>query len=56
VDNVSLAKILSKLDKRGKHVPANKKSEDTLTAIDDFIQKLPAVKLHYCRTSSNRIK
>jgi len=54
VDNASPAKILSKLDKRGKHVPINKKSEDTLKSIDEFIQKLPAVKSHYCRASSNR--
>ncbi|KAF0706736.1 Uncharacterized protein FWK35_00037535 [Aphis craccivora] len=54
VNNASPDQILSKLDNRGKHVPTNKKSEDTLKAIDEFIQKLPAVKSHYCRASSSR--
>lgn len=45
---------ISKLDQRGKHEPKNKTSDEIMKNIDKFIQKLPAVKSHYCRASSKK--
>lgn len=44
----------SKTDHRGKN-PAHKKiSEEIINIIHTFIQKLPAVPSHYCRSSSTK--
>lgn len=53
IDN-ALSPTTSKIDQRGRHSPKHKKSYDIMKSIDDFIQKLPAVKSHYCRASSNK--
>lgn len=47
-------KSLSKKDGRGKGRPKNKTSDKILSDLDDFIQKLPAMKSHYCRASTNK--
>lgn len=53
VDN-ALSSRISKLDQHGKHVPDNKKSNETKKNVDQFSQKLPAVNSHYCRASSTK--
>jgi len=41
-------------DNRGKGIPKNKTSEDNLRLVNKFIQSLPVVPSHYCRSSSNK--
>lgn len=44
----------SKTDSRGKDCPHNKFNDEIMNNLDTFIQKLPAVKSHYCRASSSK--
>lgn len=41
-------------DKRGKHTPKNKASQDTEKFLRDHILSYPAVESHYCRKSSTK--
>lgn len=41
-------------DKRGKHEPANKLSEEETQVIKIHIEKFPVTESHYCRKTSNR--
>ncbi|CAG9773225.1 unnamed protein product [Ceutorhynchus assimilis] len=41
-------------DRRGKHTPANKLTDDCLQIIRDHILTFPAVESHYCRSSSKK--
>jgi len=51
IDN-ALSPTTSKINQRGRHSLKHKKSYDIMKSIDDFIQKLPAIKSHYCRAST----
>lgn len=42
----------AKVDKRGKGTPKNKTPPNSVKTIRMFIEKLPAVRSHYCRSSS----
>lgn len=44
----------SKIDSRGKKSAINKTPEDLINSVDAFIEKLPAVPSHYCRSSSTK--
>ncbi|KAF0714952.1 Uncharacterized protein FWK35_00033727, partial [Aphis craccivora] len=44
----------AKKDGRGKGRPKNKTSDKILSDLDAFIQKLPAMKSHYCRASTTK--
>lgn len=46
---------VSKPDERGKSTPSNKYSESAIQEVKKFIQKLPAVKSHYCRNKGNKL-
>ncbi|CAI6357122.1 unnamed protein product [Macrosiphum euphorbiae] len=50
--NNELSPTTSKIDQRGRHSPKHKKSYDIMRSIEDFTQKLPAIKSHYCRAST----
>lgn len=41
-------------DQRGKHVPHNKTTEEQMTNFKAFIESLPVLPSHYCRSSSTR--
>lgn len=45
---------ISPKDGRGKGRPPNKTSDESLDTVHAFIQSLPAVPSHYCRSSSNK--
>lgn len=45
---------LSKIDDRGKKSAYNKTSEEVIKIVHTFINKLPAVPSHYCRSSSTK--
>lgn len=48
-------KIKANRDARGKHEPKHKIGEGQIQKFDEFINKLPAVPSHYCRSSSKKL-
>lgn len=50
-----IASNVSKQDERGKSTPSNKYSESVIKGVKQFIEKLPAVKSHYCRNKGNKL-
>lgn len=54
IDNVSKTGMIKK-DSRGRCGPRNKKTEGTIKTVRDFIEKIPVVPSHYCRSKTKKL-
>lgn len=55
VRNSVQGKIKENRDRRGKHEPKNKTTPEQINEFKNFIDSLPAVPSHYCRSSSSKL-
>lgn len=55
VRNSITGKIKGNTDRRGKHEPKHKASAEQMNELRNFIERLPAVPSHYCRSSTSKL-